>query len=197
MSILKKIKRCCYTCCICGAIPRDFHPSSCLVPIKLQVPRQNHWNILEILLTLQCFKCLVILQRRNVISTTQRLVLHFMAFPVFFFWQGTYSYMAAHFNGFKKTVLRSVDFSAFSFFFYGFFVRTLKTLKDLLTTIHWFNIKGHPFDYVNTQFICGYLKANMSSMLTSLFVGPSFFEHVCHVAVTALKVTIIFVKEFL
>ena len=60
-------------------------------------------------------------------------------------------------------------------------------------TIHWFNIKGHPFDYVNTQFICGYLKANMSSMLTSLFV----FEHVWHVAVTALKVTIIFVKEFL
>ena len=100
--------------------------------------------------------------------------------------------MAAHFNGFKKTVLRSVDFSAFSFFFYGFFVRTLKTLKDLLMNIHWFNIKGHPFDYVNTQLICGYLKANMSSMLTSLFV-----EHVCHNAVTALKVTIIFVKEFL
>lgn len=67
-----------------------------------------------------------------------------MAFPVFFFWQGTHSYMAAHFNGFKKTVLRSVDFSAFSFFFYGFFVRTAKTLKDLLMTIHWFNIKESP-----------------------------------------------------
>ena len=120
VSILKKIKRYCYTCCICGAIPRDFRPSSCLVPIKLQVPHQNHWNILEILLTLQYFKCLVISQRRNVISTTQRLVLHFMAFPVFFFWQGTHSYMAAHFNGFKKTVLRSVDFSAFSFFLWFF-----------------------------------------------------------------------------